>query len=113
VDRDPGLAHLKESCRVELKRAFETALGALPRRERLLLRQHHLDRLTIDELAALYQVHRATAARWVARAREELSDAILGELGRRMQVPASEVQSLLRLVRSQLDISLDRLLSVG
>jgi RNA polymerase sigma-70 factor (ECF subfamily) len=113
VDRDPGLAHLKESCRVELKHAFEVALGALPRRERLLLRQHHIDRLTIDELAALYQVHRATAARWVAKAREELGDAILGELGRRMQVPANEVQSLLLLVRSQLDVSLDRLLSVG
>ncbi|HKA88198.1 MAG TPA: sigma factor-like helix-turn-helix DNA-binding protein [Haliangiales bacterium] len=112
IDRDPGLAHLKETCRAELKKAFEAALAALPRRERLLLRQHHLDRLTIDDLAALHQVHRATAARWIAQAREQLTDGILRELGQRLQVPARELQSLLRLVRSQLDISLDRLLSV-
>jgi RNA polymerase sigma-70 factor (ECF subfamily) len=113
LDGDPALAHLKELCRVELKNAFQAALAELPRRDRLLLRQHCLDRLSIDELAALHQVHRATAARWVTRAREALCAAILRDLGQRLRVPEPEVQSLLRMVRSQLDVTLERLLSVA
>ena len=34
-------------------------------RQRNVLRQYHIDGLTIDQLAALYQVNRATTARWV------------------------------------------------
>lgn len=113
LDRDPGLARLKESCRVELKRAFATALAGLPRRDRILLRQYHLDRLTVDDLAALYQVHRGTVSRRVARARQTLTDAILGELGQRLALAADELQSVLRLVRSEVDVSLDRLLTVA
>ncbi|HTE51503.1 MAG TPA: hypothetical protein VK698_11705 [Kofleriaceae bacterium] len=113
IDRDPGLAHLKHSCRVELKSAFESALAALPRADRLLLRQYHLDRLTVDELAALHKIHRATAARRVAKIRSDLTDAILAQFGRRLHVADSELDSLIRLVRSQIDISFDRLLVVG
>ena len=113
LDRDPGLARLKESCRVELKRAFAAALAGLPRQERILLRQYHLDRLTVDDLASLYQVHRGTVSRRVARARQALTDAILGELGQRLALAADELQSVLRLVRSEVDVSLDRLLTVA
>jgi RNA polymerase sigma-70 factor (ECF subfamily) len=113
LDRDPALGHLVEACRAELKPAFQAGLAALPRADRILLRQHFLDRLTIDDLASLHQVHRATAARWVAKARESLHDAVLVELGHRLDVPGGDLQSLLRLARSQLEITLDRLLSVG
>jgi RNA polymerase sigma-70 factor, ECF subfamily len=109
---DPALARLKESCRVELKHAFAAALVGLPRCDRLLLRQHHLDRLTVDDLASLYRVHRGTVSRRVAKARQALADAMLGELGRRMAVAQDELPSLLRLVRSEVDVSLDRLLQV-
>jgi RNA polymerase sigma-70 factor, ECF subfamily len=112
LDRDPGLAHLKELCRVELKHACASALAALLRPDRLLLRQYYLDRLTIDELAALQKVHRATVARRVAKVRDDLTSAILGELGQRLRVSKDELHSLMRLVRSQIDISLDRLLTV-
>jgi RNA polymerase sigma-70 factor, ECF subfamily len=112
LEREPGLAHLRESCRIELKQAFATALAALSRSDRLLLRQYHLDRLTVDELAALQGVHRTTAARRVAKARQDLTDAILEDLRRRLKASTSEVHSLMRLVRSQIDISMDRLLMI-
>jgi RNA polymerase sigma-70 factor, ECF subfamily len=113
LDRDPGLAHLKELCRVELRNACAAALAVLPRSDRLLLRQHYLDRLTVDELAPLQNVHRATVARRIARVRDDLTSAILRDLGQRLQVSREELHSLMRLVRSQIDISLDRLLSVA
>ena len=42
--------HAKERYRREFKRAFETALRALPHREKTLLRQHYLDGATLDEV---------------------------------------------------------------
>src|ERR1043165_8118006 len=59
----PVFDHVKEFYRREFKRAFETALQALPPREKTLLRQHYLDGATLDELALLYRVHRATGTR--------------------------------------------------
>ena len=35
--------------------------------------QHLLDGLGIDQLASLHKIHRATAARWLTRVREELA----------------------------------------
>jgi len=108
---DPALLHLKERCRLELKSALAAALAALPRRERLLLKQHYLDRLTIEDVAALYRIHRSSAARWLAQARETLAAAALQDFRARLGVAEHEVESLVELVRSQLDITVERLLS--
>jgi RNA polymerase sigma-70 factor, ECF subfamily len=112
-DGDPGLSHLKETCRAELKNALVAALDGLSPSDRTLLRQYHLDGLTVDELAALHRIHRATAARRVKRARVELTDAVLNELRKRLRLDDTQLQSVLRLVRSQLELSVDRLLATG
>jgi RNA polymerase sigma-70 factor (ECF subfamily) len=69
---EPDLAYLKSLYRPAFQAAFRDALASLPARDRTLLKQSLLDGLSIDALAGLYKVHRATAARWVAKAREEL-----------------------------------------
>ncbi len=107
---DPEIAYLKEHYRDEFRAAFVFALGTLSERERNVLRQHHIDGLTIDQLGTLYQVHRATAARWVAAARMTLLDQTRGRLVAKLGVAADEVDSIIRLVRSQLDISIHQLL---
>jgi hypothetical protein len=43
----------------------------LSRRDRNLLRYQYFDHLTVDDIGALHRVHRATAARGVARAEIE------------------------------------------
>ena len=113
LDEDPALVPLKEHCRAELKQAFTAALAALARRDRLLLRQHYVDRLTIEDVAALHRIHRSSAARWLAEAREALASATLREFRARLRVAEHEVDSLVQLVRSQLDITLERFLSVA
>jgi RNA polymerase sigma-70 factor, ECF subfamily len=55
-------------------------------------------------------VHRATAARWLTDARERLGEIIRTELAARLQIAAEEVDSIVRLVQSRVDMSLDRLL---
>ena len=109
---DPELDHLKSRYRGELKAAFQSALGALSARDRNLLRLHFVDRLTIDDLGAMHNVHRATVARWIAALREKLFEATREDLTRRLGVNRSEFESLVALVRSQLDVSLHRFLDV-
>jgi RNA polymerase sigma-70 factor (ECF subfamily) len=106
AETDPRLEHLKRTYREEFRAAFAAAVDALTDRERLLLRQHVLDGLGIDQLAPLYSVHRATAARWVAAAQRAVIEKTHQALRDRLRIPHDELESILRLIRSQLDISL-------
>ena len=109
-DDSPELALLKARCRDELRAAFAVAIEELDDRERMLLRQHHIDGLSIDVLARLHRVHRATAARWIAAARAALLRAIRSHFARSAGLGRAELDSLVALVRSRLDLSLSRLL---
>jgi RNA polymerase sigma-70 factor (ECF subfamily) len=106
AEADPRLEHLKRTYREEFRAAFAAAVDALTDRERLLLRQHVLDGLGIDQLAPLYNVHRATAARWVAAAQRAVIERTHQAMRDRLRIPHEELQSILRLIQSQLDISL-------
>jgi RNA polymerase sigma-70 factor (ECF subfamily) len=107
---NPELARLKAQHRAAFKAAFEEAISSLEPRERSLLELSAIKRLGIDKIAAIYNVHRATAARWVTTARDNLSRAVHRVLGQRLGLRASELDHLLPLVESQLELSLDRLL---
>lgn len=108
---DPELDLIKAHYRRELAEAFAITLRALPRRERTILRMHAIDGCTIDELASLYDVHRATAARWVDSARERLLAETRLILAERLGLPASEVDSVLGLLRSRVELSLQPLIT--
>lgn len=103
---DPELARLKQAYRAEFREAVRGALANLEARERTLLCQHYLDDLGIDQLGALYRVHRATAARWVAAAREELLERTRASLQERLSISSPELDSVLRLIASRLDVTL-------
>jgi RNA polymerase sigma-70 factor (ECF subfamily) len=102
----PVFDHVKEFYRREFKRAFETALRALPHREKTLLRQHYLDGATLDELALLYRVHRATAARLVGRARKMVLASTRDRLMSELDVPSQELDSILQMIWSRIEVSL-------
>jgi RNA polymerase sigma-70 factor (ECF subfamily) len=86
--------------------AFRDAIQTLPDRERTLLRQHFLDGVSIHELSTLYRVHRATIGRWLERARDAVLESTRAHLMDRLDVPSAEIESILRLVLSKLEISL-------
>jgi RNA polymerase sigma-70 factor (ECF subfamily) len=107
---DPELSYMKEVYRRAFREAFAAALGGLEAREKNLLKQHFVDGLGIDELGQLYGTHRATAARWVQRARERLLEETKREFASRAGVSARECASVLRMVRSRIDVTLSKLL---
>ncbi len=110
-DDDPEIGYLKRLYRHEFKLAFQAAVAALEDRDRLLLRQHALDGLGIDQLAAQHGVHRATTARWLETARKALLAGTQRELIARLDLSRTELASLMRLIESQLDVSLPRILA--
>jgi RNA polymerase sigma-70 factor, ECF subfamily len=109
-ERDPELSILRAHYQETVDAALRAALGQLDTRARALLRYQLIDGWSIDQVGKLYGVHRATAARWLADARETLGTAIRAELAARLQIATEEVDSIVRLVQSRVDMSLDRLL---
>jgi len=107
---DPQLGYLRERYRPEVDAAMRAALMALPDQPRALLRYSVVDGWTVDRIGALYGIHRATAARRVAAARAELGAAIRDQLAARLAISLGEVDSIVRLVQSRVDVSLERLL---
>jgi RNA polymerase sigma-70 factor (ECF subfamily) len=106
----PEVQYLKDRYRGEFRTAVGEAFRALTARDRMLLRQHFLDGLTIDQIGTLCRVHRATAARRIERAQKTVQALTRAALMRRLTVESSELDSILRLIRSQLDVSIDALL---
>jgi RNA polymerase sigma-70 factor (ECF subfamily) len=109
-DDDPELAYMKERYRNQFREAFVRAVQMLGDREQALLRYHHVDGLNIDEIGAIYRVHRVTAYRWVEKAREALVANIQKILLAQLEVEHRDYQSILRLIRSQIHLSLVRFL---
>lgn len=109
---DPARDHLRARYRVEIKAAFEGAVAELGPRERTLLRLHLVDGLTIDDVAALYRIHRATAARQIDRARARVAVATRRLFSRATELGGQDLLELAALISSQLDLSLSRVLSV-
>jgi RNA polymerase sigma-70 factor (ECF subfamily) len=110
---DPEALSIKEDYRLAFQNALRAALGTLPRRDRSVLRLHLLEGLNLDRIGIVYNVHRATVARWLAQARAALRDAVLAQLSRELGLPAEEVERSIGLVSSQLDLSVSRLLRTG
>jgi len=107
----PELALVETQHREAVKDAFASAVESLPADQRAILRMHLLDRASIDEIAALHSVHRATAARWLTRIRGQLASGTHEALRTALALDESRLSSLMRAVDSRLDLSLSRLLS--
>jgi RNA polymerase sigma-70 factor (ECF subfamily) len=107
---DPELAYIKDLYRSQCSEAFRAALAAMPAKERSLLRYQLIDGLGIDEIGAIHGVHRATAARWLAKVREELLVRTRAEVQQRLGIATGDVDSLLQLVHSRLEVSFERAL---
>jgi RNA polymerase sigma-70 factor (ECF subfamily) len=107
---DPELSMLREKYREGVTACVRDALGKLDDRSRTLLRCQLVDGLNVDKVGALYGVHRATAARWIADAREELGKLIRAEVATQLKIDRDEVDSIVRLVQSRVELSLARLM---
>ncbi len=101
---DPELESLRARYQQPFREAFRDALLALPQDERNALRLNVAEGLNIAQIGQIYGVHRATVARWIASAREGIAANTRRLLAERLKLPALEVESLVRLCQSRLDV---------
>ena len=99
-----------EHHREAFREALQEALALLTAREKTLLRLHFLDGMNIDALGTVFQVHRATVARWLVSIRTRVLDDVRKRLSLDLGASSSEAQSLVRLLRSEVQVSIQRIL---
>lgn len=105
-----GPADLDARHRDALERALAGAVAALTPTERGILKLHLFENVSVDSIARLHGVSRATMTRWLAAARQALADAVREEGRAALAVGDATLDSLARPLLSQLDVSLEALL---
>jgi RNA polymerase sigma-70 factor (ECF subfamily) len=108
---DLALDLVKAEYRAAVATAMHEAAAGLEPGDRHLLRQHLVGGLSIDQLGAVLGIHRATAARRIARAKEQLAADTRRRIVARLALDARELDEVIDLVMSRLDISIARLLA--
>ena len=104
----PEGALLKARFGPSFQEALQAAVLELTKQERNVLRMHVSGGCSIDEIGRAYDVHRATAARWIERARTAIYDRVRAALGAKHRLSDSEFRSLAGLMRAELELSLLR-----
>ncbi|MBK7536388.1 MAG: sigma-70 family RNA polymerase sigma factor [Myxococcales bacterium] len=94
-----------------IRAAFAQAVAALPPRQRTFLRLTTVDGLTLEQVAATYQVSRATVGRALTAGRAHLRAVTREVMMQELGVAASELDSVIRELETQLDLSLARVLA--
>jgi RNA polymerase sigma-70 factor (ECF subfamily) len=106
----PEIDLLRARYRVEFEEALRAALGRLSPRWRAVLALQVRDGMSSDKIAAMYRVGRSTAKRWLVAAREELALETRRELGARLTLTPSELESVGAALVSAMHVSIARLL---
>jgi RNA polymerase sigma-70 factor (ECF subfamily) len=105
---NPEAEHVRKVHGQTLREALGVAIERLSLRDRNMLRYAVVDELGIDAIAKVYAIHRATAARWLASAKDALAAGLREALRERLGTETTDVQSLMRATLSQLELSLAR-----
>lgn len=111
VGRDFELDYLKQEYRSDFSLAFEEAMSQLDAKARNLLYYHTVQGLSLEQMSAIYRVHRTTVFRWLRDARHEILQYTRENLASRLLLDDSQVDSILALIRSRMDVSVERLLA--
>jgi RNA polymerase sigma-70 factor (ECF subfamily) len=107
---DPELRYLKERYGREFRRAFAKTLASLSTRAANVLRLHYLEGMNTVTIGATYGVHSRTIHKWLTASRQNILIETRKLLGEQLGLKEAELDSLMVLVQSELDVSIVRFL---
>lgn len=110
---DPDLAIVRDRYRDDVREAVRASFEALVEpRDRNLLRLYYFEHVGLDELGRMFAVHASTVSRWLSALREQLVEDTRFRLAERLGIAghAGDVDSVIRAMRSELDLTLSRIL---
>lgn len=108
---DVAMSLIKAQYRAAFAEGFSKAVETASRRDRNLLRLHFLGGVTLEQLAQMYNVHRATVVRWIAAARDAVFAATREHVATAIAAPSDELDEMFDLVKSRVELSVERLLA--
>ncbi len=108
--RDPELSLIRTRYQTDFHQALRDAFATLSSDQRNVLRLRFAVGLTIEQAAAVLKVNRATVVRWQAAAEKAMLKETQRLLRQRLRVSPAELDSLIRLVRSEFQLSLSDVL---
>jgi RNA polymerase sigma-70 factor (ECF subfamily) len=109
-ERDPELQALKNQYLGEFKTAFQEAFSTLGERERTTLRYYYVSGLNVRQIGKIYGVEHTTVSRRLVKIRGALLMGTRDRIQAAIGVGNTDFNSIARLVESQLNVSLVRLL---
>ena len=110
---DPELEYLRGHYREPFVRSFKAALAALPKDDRTVLRLHYVDGVNIDGIGKIFQVHRATVARWLTRIRSDVLVQAKALLAEQVGAELDEASSVMGALAGEVELTLSRVLGRG
>lgn len=111
ADSDPALDYVRRTYRATVEAALAESLTELDLRDRSVLRYAFVHRMSTAQIGAIYQVDKSTAFRWLRAARERLLASIRLRVAAALDIAPGDVDSIVRLVESRVDLTLDRVLA--
>lgn len=105
------LGYLKTTYRAEFRRCLEQAVRQLEPQQRNLLRMSLVHRMTTTEIGKQLGVNQSTVSRWLSAIQQELGQSTQQCMRERLNLNREEYESLMRVIRSQLDASMERWLA--
>jgi RNA polymerase sigma-70 factor (ECF subfamily) len=103
----------KLECREAINRALCVALRQLPRRERLVLRMNLVEKVSTTRIALMYKVSQPTVSRWIQRSARTIHETVKELVCDELDIDTRELESLLLLVRSQIEITISHGSTIG
>jgi RNA polymerase sigma-70 factor len=104
---DPELEYMRKLYAEHLAAAVKAAWDRIAPHERFVLSLRIYEAMSIDDLARVYQIHRANAARRAATARASLVSATRAALRERLAVGETTLDSILRIVTTSVQLPVD------
>jgi len=101
-DLDPEVLLLKKRFAAEFDQAFAATVAQLTSDERKVLKLHYLNGLSIDDVGTACNVSRATAARWLAKARTRIIQLTYKSFATAAGPSSASPESMLALIKSEL-----------
>jgi RNA polymerase sigma-70 factor (ECF subfamily) len=107
---EPELSLIRERLREPFQRALQESFADLAPRSRDILRMHYIEGMSFEEIGSVYDVHRATVARWLVGIRSAVVRGMSRRLWAGAEPSSSDLRSLIRALWNELDISLGQFL---
>jgi len=106
----PELAAAHAQHRGAIEEALRSALRALPRRQRLVLRMAYVDGMPLAAIGRVFAVDKGTVSRWLSATRDDLLAEVVARVVDATGATPAEVKSLLRFISGEIEVSLAGLL---